>query len=124
MRISIGIRWSGSLVLRTMPATILSTLSRLCLLAAAGSSWIALVEAQPSPKVQKGITAAIKAAANTTSDIDYTQFVNVFIGTDNFGDVWSVGHVLHAAGIDCWSFSPGASIPFGMVGFFLMSVVS
>ena len=125
MRISIGIRWSGSLVLRTMPATILSAWSRLCLLAAAGSSWIALVEAQPSPKVQKGITAAIKAAANTTSDIDYTQFVNVFIGTDNFGDVWSVGHLCFmpvVLTVDL--FSPGASIPFGMVGFFLMSVVS
>ena len=44
--------------------------------------------AQPSPKVQKRITAAIKAAANQTSNIDYTQFVNVFIGTDNDGDVW------------------------------------
>ena len=55
------------------------------LLAAATS-----VLAQPSPQVQKRISAAIKSAANATSDIDYTQFVNVFIGTDNFGDVWSV----------------------------------
>ncbi|KAI0687903.1 glycoside hydrolase family 92 protein [Cytidiella melzeri] len=62
--------------------------------------WAAtLVQAQPSPQVQKRITQAIKAAANvSSSEIDYTQFVNVFIGTDNFGDV-----------------CPGASIPFGMV---------
>lgn len=68
----------------------LGMFSRLCLLAAFGSSWLSLVEAQPSPQVQRRITAAIKAAANATSDIDYTQFVNVFIGTDNDGDVWSV----------------------------------
>ncbi|KAJ3538305.1 hypothetical protein NM688_g6540 [Phlebia brevispora] len=71
---------------------------RLCLLAVLASSWLALVRAQPSPQVQKRITQAIKAAANATSNVDYTQFVNVFIGTDNFGDV-----------------CPGASIPFGMV---------
>ena len=47
-----------------------------------------LVHAQPSPEVQKRISAAIKGAARNTTDIDYTQFVNVFIGTDNFGDVW------------------------------------
>ncbi|KAL4242672.1 Peptide-N(4)-(N-acetyl-beta-glucosaminyl)asparagine amidase [Abortiporus biennis] len=58
------------------------------------------VQAQPSPKVQQRITKAIKAAANATEPVDYTQFVNVFIGTDNFGDV-----------------CPGASIPFGMVKF-------
>lgn len=46
------------------------------------------VHAQPSPKVQRRITQAIKAAANATENIDYTQFVNVFIGTDNDGDVW------------------------------------
>lgn len=46
------------------------------------------VFAQPSPQVQKKITAAIKAAANATGNIDYTQFVNVFVGTDNDGDVW------------------------------------
>lgn len=50
-----------------------------------------LVHAQPSPQVQKRITAAIKAAAKLpSSEIDYTQFVNVFIGTDNYGDVWQV----------------------------------
>ena len=48
------------------------------------------VWAQPSPQVQKRISQAIKAAANATGDIDYTQFVNVFIGTDNDGDVWYV----------------------------------
>lgn len=58
------------------------------LLAAATS-----VLAQPSPQVQKRISAAIKTAANATSDIDYTQFVNVFIGTDNDGDVWYVARV-------------------------------
>ncbi|KAI0266724.1 glycoside hydrolase family 92 protein [Gloeopeniophorella convolvens] len=57
------------------------------------------VHAQPSPEVQRRISAAIKAAGNT-STIDYTEFVNPFIGTDNFGDV-----------------CPGASIPFGMVKF-------
>ena len=47
------------------------------------------VHAQPSPEVQKRISAAIKKAGESNStEIDYTQFVNVFIGTDNFGDVW------------------------------------
>ncbi|KAH8119163.1 glycoside hydrolase family 92 protein [Phellopilus nigrolimitatus] len=58
-----------------------------------------LVEAQPSPQVQERISAAIKAAANST-DINYTAFVNPFIGTDNDGDV-----------------CPGASVPFGMAKF-------
>ncbi|TBU45769.1 glycoside hydrolase family 92 protein [Dichomitus squalens] len=59
------------------------------------------VHAQPSPEVQKRISAAIKKAGQSNStEIDYTQFVNVFIGTDNFGDV-----------------CPGASVPFGMVKF-------
>ncbi|KAJ6594301.1 glycoside hydrolase family 92 protein [Mycena capillaripes] len=57
------------------------------------------VNGQPAPSVQAGITAAIKNAANATT-LDYTAFVNPFIGTDNFGDV-----------------CPGASIPFGMVKF-------
>ena len=39
-----------------------------------------LASAQPSPDVQKRISAAIKAAANETN-IDYTAFVNPFIGT-------------------------------------------
>ncbi|KIK98477.1 glycoside hydrolase family 92 protein [Paxillus rubicundulus Ve08.2h10] len=59
--------------------------------------------AQPSPKVQERITAAIEAAKTSNStDIDYTGFVNPFIGTDAYfyGDV-----------------CPGASVPFGMVKF-------
>lgn len=53
--------------------------------------WVGNVNAQPDPKVQKGITAAIRAAANSTGgNVDYTKFVNVYIGTDNFGDVWYV----------------------------------
>ncbi|KAI0310652.1 glycoside hydrolase family 92 protein [Amylostereum chailletii] len=67
------------------------------LLLAVGAAVV--VRAQPSPEVQKRISAAIKAAANA-STIDYTAFVNPFIGTDNFGDV-----------------CPGASVPFGMVKF-------
>ncbi|KAF8199830.1 glycoside hydrolase family 92 protein [Mycena galopus ATCC 62051] len=60
------------------------------------------VNAQPAPSVQADIAAAIKHAgsANATTPVDYTAFVNPFIGTDNFGDV-----------------CPGASIPFGMAKF-------
>lgn len=36
--------------------------------------------AQPSPEVQRRITAAIEATANSPT-IDYTAFVNPFIGT-------------------------------------------
>ncbi|KAH6906322.1 hypothetical protein BKA70DRAFT_406060 [Coprinopsis sp. MPI-PUGE-AT-0042] len=45
--------------------------------------------AQPSPSLQSRISAAIQAASNKT-DLDYTEFVNPFIGTDtvNYGDVW------------------------------------
>ncbi|KAJ3502040.1 hypothetical protein NLJ89_g9066 [Agrocybe chaxingu] len=57
------------------------------------------VRAQPSPELQKRISAAIAAAANQ-SNPDYTAFVNPFIGTDDFGNV-----------------CPGASIPFGMTKF-------
>lgn len=39
------------------------------------------VHAQPSPEVQARISAAIKAAANATGTLDYTAFVNPFIGT-------------------------------------------
>ena len=62
----------------------------LWVLAAIACLDIGFVHAQPSPEVQKRISAAIKAAgsSNSTSIDDYTQFVNVFIGTDNFGDVW------------------------------------
>ncbi|KAL9711479.1 hypothetical protein Ac2012v2_004550 [Leucoagaricus gongylophorus] len=58
------------------------------------------VHAQPSPSLQRRISAAIAAASNQSGTPDYTAFVNPFIGTDNFGDV-----------------CPGASIPFGMVKF-------
>ena len=56
----------------------------------ATSCWgFGLVNAQPSPQVQERISAAIKKAASLPADkVDYTEFVNVFIGTDNFGDVW------------------------------------
>ncbi|KAI0072512.1 glycoside hydrolase family 92 protein [Panus rudis PR-1116 ss-1] len=74
-------------------------LSWLLLFTLSTSSWL-VAHAQPSPQVQKRITKAIKAVKPNTTNIDYTQFVNVFIGTDNFGDV-----------------CPGASIPFGMVKF-------
>ncbi|KAJ6498071.1 glycoside hydrolase family 92 protein [Mycena vitilis] len=73
-------------------------MAHLFLLSAAGLL-LPSVNAQPAPSVQAGITAAIKNAANATT-LDYTAFVNPFIGTDNFGDV-----------------CPGASIPFGMVKF-------
>jgi hypothetical protein len=40
------------------------------------------VYAQPSPKVQERISNAIKNAASATATgIDYTSFVNPFIGT-------------------------------------------
>ena len=42
-----------------------------------------LVHAQPSTEVQRRISAAIEAAGNT-SVIDYTAFVNPFIGTGTF----------------------------------------
>ncbi|KAI0085083.1 glycoside hydrolase family 92 protein [Irpex rosettiformis] len=75
--------------------------TRLSLLLCGLACAVTTTLAQPSPQVQSRITKAIKAAANlSSSDIDYTQFVNVFIGTDNFGDV-----------------CPGASVPFGMVKF-------
>ncbi|CAA7261861.1 unnamed protein product [Cyclocybe aegerita] len=47
------------------------------------------VQAQPSPELQKRISAAIAAAANE-SNPDYTAFVNPFIGTDDFGNPWSL----------------------------------
>ncbi|KAH9176527.1 glycoside hydrolase family 92 protein [Lactarius sanguifluus] len=75
---------------------ILSIVRVLAVLVVAGGS---SVRAQPSPEVQRRITAAIKAAVDA-STVDYTAFVNPFIGTDNFGDV-----------------CPGASVPFGMVKF-------
>ncbi len=84
-----------SLIVRTLPP--LSTLEMPPVLTVApflfiflhcAILWVSSVNAQPDPKVQKGITAAIRAAANSTGSVDYTKFVNVYIGTDNFGDVW------------------------------------
>ena len=45
--------------------------------------FVPLYAAQPSPKQQQRISAAIKAATNA-STIDYTAFVNPFIGTGMF----------------------------------------
>ena len=44
------------------------------------------VTAQPSPELQGRISAAIGAAANATNgtELDYTAFVNPFIGTGEF----------------------------------------
>jgi hypothetical protein len=58
---------------------ILSSLaSSLAVLVAACS----VVRAQPSPDVQRRISAAIQAAvSNGSGTIDYTAFVNPFIGT-------------------------------------------
>ncbi|KAG1871275.1 glycoside hydrolase family 92 protein [Suillus subalutaceus] len=73
------------------------------LLASAAAVCIGTTYAQPSPEVQARISAAIVATqVSNSTDIDYTAFVNPFIGTDytNYGDV-----------------CPGASVPFGMVKF-------
>jgi hypothetical protein len=44
-----------------------------------------IARAQPSPDVQRRISAAIEAAiVNGSSSIDYTAFVNPFIGTGTF----------------------------------------
>lgn len=53
-----------------------------------GASLLRLVDAQPSPVVQERIFDAIAKAAEDSTNIDYTEFVNVYIGTDNYGDVW------------------------------------
>ncbi len=39
------------------------------------------VASQPAPSLQRRIAAAIHDAANATGPIDYTVFVNPFIGT-------------------------------------------
>lgn len=44
---------------------------------------LSLAAAQPSPQVQQRITSAIKTAA-TEKNIDYTAFVNPFIGTGKY----------------------------------------
>lgn len=55
----------------------------------AAGAFASAVWAQPSPDVQKRIDQAIQDAANKTS-LDYTAFVNPFIGTGavTYGDVW------------------------------------
>jgi hypothetical protein len=60
--------------------------SRSLFLALAAWTWTAtnfvtVVNADPSPQVQKDITAAIKAAASGNGTVDYTKFVNPFVGT-------------------------------------------
>jgi hypothetical protein len=51
------------------------------------SVFVVVAWAQPSPQVQKRIDKAIKDAASKTN-IDYTAFVNPFIGTGlTYGDV-------------------------------------
>jgi hypothetical protein len=52
------------------------------LLASVAVAYIGTTYAQPSPQVQARISAAIKAAQESKSmNIDYTAFVNPFIGT-------------------------------------------
>jgi hypothetical protein len=52
------------------------------LLASAAAVYIGTTYAQPSPEVQARISTAIAAAkVSTSSDVDYTAFVNPFIGT-------------------------------------------
>ncbi|CAK5281274.1 unnamed protein product [Mycena citricolor] len=77
------------------PSTVL-----LALALGLGLAPVRVVRAQPAPSVQAGIAAAIKRASTASGPLDYTAFVNPFIGTDNFGDV-----------------CPGASVPFGMAKF-------
>lgn len=62
--------------------------SRSWLLAA--SALAGAVCAQPSPGVQQRIDQAIQDAGNATGQLDYTAFVNPFIGTGaiTYGDVW------------------------------------
>jgi len=58
------------------------------LLVGTGSVLITAIAAQPSPQIQTRIDQAIKDAANKTN-LDYTAFVNPFIGTGlTYGDVW------------------------------------
>jgi hypothetical protein len=67
-------------------------MARLLVLAALA----ALAHAQPNPQVQKNITAAITAAGaakNTVNPVDYTKFVNPFIGTGAFLLVRLCAHI-------------------------------
>jgi hypothetical protein len=59
-----------------------SLVSSLAVLLVAACS---VVRAQPSPDVQRRISAAIRAAiVNGSGTIDYTAFVNPFIGTGTY----------------------------------------
>lgn len=55
-------------------------MARSALVLCTASLLASVVLAQPSPDVQKRISAAIASAVNETT-IDYTEFVNPFIGT-------------------------------------------
>lgn len=83
-----GLLWTGSRAPSFLSMTGARSFSWLFVASVALCSFLAAVDAQPSPNLQRRISAAIKAAAHNGTNIDYTQFVNVFIGTDNFGDVW------------------------------------
>jgi hypothetical protein len=63
----IGVRWV-LLLPRMLPHIVLAALAA------------AVAVAQPSPEVQANISAAIKAASQGGA-VDYTAFVNPFIGT-------------------------------------------
>ena len=65
-----------------MGMAVLSFVRALTVLVAAGGGAVA----QPSPEVQRRITAAIEAAGNAPT-IDYTAFVNPFIGTGTYPQV-------------------------------------
>ena len=74
------------------------TAEALALWVFAAAALSGVVRGQPSPDVQRRISAAIQNASESHSPVvDYTQFVNVFIGTDNFGDVWYASCALRRA---------------------------
>lgn len=58
---------------------VLLALFPLCLSLLLYTTLAGLAQAQPNPQQQKRISAAIKNAAHNTT-IDWTQFVNPFIG--------------------------------------------
>lgn len=73
------------------------------------------VYAQPSPEQQKRISAAIKNAAHNKT-IDFTQFVNPFIGKHKIVKAMSYHDLINLLGTDNFGdVCPGASVPFGMV---------
>jgi hypothetical protein len=56
-------------------------LSAFAAFAALAATFVPSAWADPSPQVQTNITAAIRAAAHANGTIDYTKFVNPFVGT-------------------------------------------